>query len=182
MLNQQITRSQICKDLNLEEVEHYTEFLMWFEMTDHWSLIQINTQCSLSCYDCLTVGPTDAGEKANSCSTHWVFIVLTLFNIVSSHRPPGTLYLNSVKLFLILSNQYCSPKWESHLGPSRIALFEDCKATVLTTAVYIFHLQIKQIEISYFAPCFTKKSFFHTHSNEKTDYVYKSKFPSTFRA
>ena len=37
-----------------------------------------------------------------------------------------------MKLFLILSNQYRSPELDSNLGPSRIAVFEDSKATALT--------------------------------------------------
>ena len=32
-----------------------------------------------------------------------------------------------------MSNQYCGPEQNSNLGPSRIAVFEDCKANVLTT-------------------------------------------------
>ena len=30
-------------------------------------------------------------------------------------------------------DRYCSPKQDSNLGPSRIAIFRDCKATALTT-------------------------------------------------
>ena len=36
-------------------------------------------------------------------------------------------------VFIISSNQNCSPEWDSNLGLSRIVVFEDCKATALTT-------------------------------------------------
>ena len=36
-------------------------------------------------------------------------------------------------LFIISSDQYSRPEPDSTLGPSRIAVFEDCKATALTT-------------------------------------------------
>ena len=43
-------------------------------------------------------------------------------------------YLNSGEIiFIILSNQYRSPEWDLNLGLSRIAVFEDCKASPLTT-------------------------------------------------
>ena len=56
---------------------------------------------------------------------------INLFDTIgsfSSHLVPC--YLNSV---LVASGQYHSPAWYSSLGPSRIAVFEDCKATALTT-------------------------------------------------
>ena len=43
-------------------------------------------------------------------------------------------YLNSSEIiFIISSNQYCSPERYSNLGLSRIAVFIDCKTTALTT-------------------------------------------------
>ena len=42
-------------------------------------------------------------------------------------------YFNRVKLFIILSNGYESPEQDSNLGQSRIAAYEDCKATTPTT-------------------------------------------------
>ena len=44
----------------------------------------------------------------------------------------GVCYLNGMKLFLISSNQYHSPEGDSNLVLSRIAVFEDYKATALT--------------------------------------------------
>ena len=40
-------------------------------------------------------------------------------------KPPGTLLI-SVNSFPKLSNGNCTPKWDSKLGPSRIAFFEEC--------------------------------------------------------
>ena len=45
-----------------------------------------------------------------------------------------TTLLNSGEIiFIISSDGYSSPEWDSNLDPSRIAVFEDCKATALTT-------------------------------------------------
>ena len=41
--------------------------------------------------------------------------------------------LTRLCLYILLSNQYLSPEHDSNLGLSRIAVFEDCKATALTT-------------------------------------------------
>ena len=49
---------------------------------------------------------------------------------------PATCYLNSMKLFKILSARYHSTKWDASLGPSRIAVLEDFKATALTTQLH----------------------------------------------
>ena len=38
---------------------------------------------------------------------------------------------HKVKLFVILSDQYCSSKQDSKQGQNRIAVFEDWKATAL---------------------------------------------------
>ena len=43
-------------------------------------------------------------------------------------------YLNSGEIiFIIVKDGYHSPKRDSNLSRSRIAVFEDCKATALTT-------------------------------------------------
>ena len=58
---------------------------------------------------------------------------------------PGFGYLNSMKSFLILSDQNCSPEGDSKLGPSRFVVFENCKAIGLTT-------QPTQLDLN--LPCF----------------------------
>ena len=41
---------------------------------------------------------------------------VTRFDIVSDTCHPAPCYLKSKKLFIILSDQYCNPKWDSNLG------------------------------------------------------------------
>ena len=41
--------------------------------------------------------------------------------------------LDRVRLFLVSSDRYCSPKWDLNLGASRIPVFKVCKANALTT-------------------------------------------------
>ena len=47
---------------------------------------------------------------------------------------PAPCYLNSGEIiFIIFCHRYRSPKRDSNLGLNRIAIFEDCKASALTT-------------------------------------------------
>ena len=71
------------------------------------------------------------GVAVQILNTLGVLIALNQFDVVSGKRPPC--FLNSVKLFLILGHRNRSPERDSNLGPSRIAVFEDCKAIALIT-------------------------------------------------
>ena len=43
------------------------------------------------------------------------------------------IFIMTLFMLLILSDRYLIPEWDLNLGPSRIAVFEDCYATALTT-------------------------------------------------
>ena len=49
---------------------------------------------------------------------------VTRFHIISDTCHPVPFYLNRDKLFIILSNHYCNPEWDSNLGPKHLSLPE----------------------------------------------------------